>query len=170
MKTREQGTGNDGLRRPQSLGSFAEKHKLAEERWRSSHGTFIPCSPLLPLPQRDFAAVPKRRMLRASLGERVKSMAKVMLASSLTRWLPEAERGAQGELSVEVDGDTVDQALDSLFLLHPSLRGYVLDEQGTVRHHVAVIVDGEAIRDKRNLAQPLGERGELYIMQALSGG
>lgn len=109
-------------------------------------------------------------MLRASLGERVKSMAKVMLASSLTRWLPEAERGAQGELSVEVDGDTVDQALDSLFLLHPSLRGYVLDEQGTVRHHVAVIVDGEAIRDKRNLGQPLGERGELYIMQALSGG
>lgn len=103
-------------------------------------------------------------------GRRVKSMAKVMLASSLTRWLPEAERGAQGELSVEVDGDTIDQALDSLFLLHPSLRGYVLDEQGTVRHHVAVIVDGEAIRDKRNLGQPLGERGELYIMQALSGG
>jgi hypothetical protein len=97
-------------------------------------------------------------------------MTKVVLASSLTRWLPQAQRGPQGELSVEVEGDTVDQALSSLFLLHPSLRGYVLDEQGAVRHHVAVIVDGEAIRDKRNLGQPLGERGELYIMQALSGG
>ena len=97
-------------------------------------------------------------------------MAKVMLASSLTRWLPEAQRGAQGELSLEVAGDTVDEVLNSLFLLHPSLRGYVLDEQGVVRHHVAVIVDGEAVRDKRNLAQPLGKHGELYIMQALSGG
>ncbi|WP_368562315.1 hypothetical protein [Pseudoxanthomonas sp. UTMC 1351] len=109
-------------------------------------------------------------MLRALLGERVKSMAKVVLASSLTRWLPQAQRGPQGELSVDVEGDTVDQALGSLFLLYPSLRGYVLDEQGTVRHHVAVIVEGEAIRDKQNLGQPLGERGELYIMQALSGG
>jgi sulfur-carrier protein len=97
-------------------------------------------------------------------------MAKVMLASSLTRWLPHAQRGPQGELSVEVEGDSVDQVLGSLFALYPSLRGYVLDERGSVRHHVAVIVDGEAIRDKRNLSQPLGEHGELYIMQALSGG
>lgn len=97
-------------------------------------------------------------------------MAKVVLASSLTRWLPQAKHGPPGELSVEVEGGTVGQALGSLFLLHPSLRGYVLDEQGAVRHHVAVIVDGEAIRDKRDLGQPLGERGELYIMQALSGG
>ena len=111
-----------------------------------------------------------QRMLRTLPGRRVKSMAKVMLASSLTRWLPEAQRGAQGELSLEVAGDTVDEVLNSLFLLHPSLRGYVLDEQGVVRHHVAVIVDGEAVRDKRNLVQPLGKHGELYIMQALSGG
>jgi len=97
-------------------------------------------------------------------------MAKVVLASSLTRWLPQASRGPQGEWSVEVEGGTVAQALASLFVLHPALRGYVLDEQGAVRHHVAVIVDGAAIRDKRNLGQPLGEGGELYIMQALSGG
>jgi sulfur-carrier protein len=160
------------LRGPQSLGSFAEKHKLAEKHRRRSHGTFIPRSPfpLFAPRQHAFAAIRQRRMLRASRGGQVRSMAKVVLASSLTRWLPLAQRGPQGELSLEVEGGSVDQALNSLFRLHPSLRGYVLDEQGRVRHHVAVIVDGEAIRDKRDLRQPLGERGELYIMQALSGG
>lgn len=124
-----------------------------------------------PLQQRGFAARPPAAYApRIATRAGVWSMAKVMLASSLTRWLPQAQRGPQGELSVEVDGDTVEQVLGSLFQRYPVLRGYVLDEQGAVRHHVAVIVDGEAIRDKRNLAQPLGRQGELYIMQALSGG
>ena len=46
----------------------------------------------------------------------------------------------------------------------------VLDEQGAVRHHVAIFVDGQAIRDKRDLAVPLAPAAEVYIMQALSGG
>jgi sulfur carrier protein ThiS len=39
-----------------------------------------------------------------------------------------------------------------------------------VRHHVAVFVDGTAIADKRKPTQTLGERSEIYVMQALSGG
>lgn len=94
-------------------------------------------------------------------------MAKVVLASALARWLPQA---AAGEVALEVDGATVGIVLDGLFARHPNLRGYVVDEHGAVRHHVAVFVDGDAIRDKRHLTQPVGEHAELYVMQALSGG
>jgi len=97
-------------------------------------------------------------------------MAKVVLASALSRWLPEALEKPSGEVALEVDGGSVGEVLDGLFARHPNLRGYVVDEQGAVRHHVAVFVDGDAIRDKRNLTQPLGARAEVYVMQALSGG
>ena len=93
-------------------------------------------------------------------------MPKVVLASALARWLPGAQ-GASGEVSLDVSGATV---LDDLFARHAALRGYVLDEHGAVRHHVAVFVDGQAIVDKRRLDQPVAPGGEVYVMQALSGG
>lgn len=97
-------------------------------------------------------------------------MAKVVLASALSHWLPLAAGQPTGEVSLDVAGSSVGEVLEGLFTRHPNLRGYVLDEQGAVRHHVAVFVDGDAIRDKRSLIQPLGERAEVYVMQALSGG
>ena len=53
-------------------------------------------------------------------------MAKVVFASSLTRWLPAGAGG--GEASVEIDAETIGAALDGTFSEHPALRGYVLDE------------------------------------------
>lgn len=97
-------------------------------------------------------------------------MPKVVLASALSRWLPCAGGKTTGEMALQVSASTVGAALDAVFVQHPNLRGYVLDEQGTVRHHVAVFVDGEAIRDKRVLSQPLTDQSEVYVMQALSGG
>ena len=97
-------------------------------------------------------------------------MAKVVLASALSRWLPQAAGATVGEVVLEVAGASVGDVLDGVFALHPNLRGYVVDEHGAVRHHVAVFVDGDAIRDKRTLTQPLDECAEVYVMQALSGG
>ncbi len=69
----------------------------------------------------------------------------------------------------EVDGATVRDALDAYFAANPAVRGYVLDEQGALRKHVTVFVDGEQVRN-RSLSSPIGEKAELYVMQALSGG
>ncbi len=96
-------------------------------------------------------------------------MAMVVLAPALTRWLPPAQRPS-GELRLPLSGADVGALMQAAFDQYPSLRGYVLDEHGAVRHHVAVFVDGETLRDKRDLRQPVGEDAELYIMQALSGG
>ena len=97
-------------------------------------------------------------------------MARVVLASALSRWLPTAAGEATGEVALDIAGSSVGEVLDGVFSRYPNLRGYVVDEHGAVRHHVAVFVDGEAIRDKRNLVQVLGEHAEVHVMQALSGG
>ena len=97
-------------------------------------------------------------------------MAKLVLASALARWLPPGESAADGEYVVDLPGNSVGDALEALFVRHPVLRGYVLDERGAVRRHVALFVDGEALQPKSDFARPLRAESEVYVMQALSGG
>jgi len=96
-------------------------------------------------------------------------VAKLVLAPALTRWLDPNGRPL-GERSLEVEAGDLRAALERLFDQHPVLRGYVLDDAGALRHHVAAFIDGESIADKRGLAQPLSASSEIYLMQALSGG
>jgi hypothetical protein len=72
--------------------------------------------------------------------------------------------------SRRVDGTTVAEALDAVFKDNPKLRGYVLDDQDRLRKHVVVFVDGEMIRDRLRLSDPVGADSDLFVMQALSGG
>jgi len=97
-------------------------------------------------------------------------MAKVVLASALARWLPSPTGGDGGEVSLMVSGDTVREVLEHLFALYPVLRGYVVDERGALRRHVALFVDGNAIHHNSDLQQALGERADVHVLQALSGG
>jgi len=69
-----------------------------------------------------------------------------------------------------VPGSTVREALEAVFASNPVLRSYVLDDQGQVRKHMSVFVDGEQVRDRRQLSDAVGPDGEIYVMQALSGG
>ncbi len=69
-----------------------------------------------------------------------------------------------------VEGDTVRQALDAVFRENPRARAYVLDDQGAVRPHMVVFVDGRQLRDRRQLSDPVPRDGEIYVAQALSGG
>jgi sulfur carrier protein ThiS len=107
-------------------------------------------------------------MLRRSALEN--SVAKVVLASALARWLPQTAASEGGEVSLDIPGSTVADALEHLFAQHPVLRGYVVDERGALRRHVALFVDGTAIHHNSDLQQALGEHAEVYVMQALSGG
>ncbi len=70
----------------------------------------------------------------------------------------------------EVAGGTVRESLDQAFALYPKLRGYVLDEHGAPRFHMAVFVDGVPVADRRSLGDPVAGDAEIYVMQALSGG
>jgi sulfur-carrier protein len=69
-----------------------------------------------------------------------------------------------------VSGVTVRAALDQVFNDNPALRSYVLDDQNRLRKHVAVFVDGKVITDRDKLTDAVAVDGEIYVMQALSGG
>ena len=69
-----------------------------------------------------------------------------------------------------VGGGTVAEVLAAVFSENPKLRGYVLDDLGTVRKHIAIYVNGETIADRDKLSDPVSETDEVYVMQALSGG
>jgi molybdopterin synthase sulfur carrier subunit len=89
-------------------------------------------------------------------------MATVSFTSALQRFLPAP--------SAQVEGGTVGAALAAVFASRPALRGYVLDDQGALRRHVAVYVNGEPVRDRVCLTDPVGSHDEIYVFQALSGG
>lgn len=72
--------------------------------------------------------------------------------------------------TVEVAGATLGEVLDAVFSENPALRGYVLDDQGALRPHVAVFVDGRPAADRTGLTDAVGPDDEIYVFQALSGG
>ncbi len=69
-----------------------------------------------------------------------------------------------------VEAATVGAALAAVFARRPVLRGYVLDDQGALRRHVAVYVNGQPVGDRARLTDPVGPDDEIYVFQALSGG
>jgi molybdopterin converting factor small subunit len=72
--------------------------------------------------------------------------------------------------SREVDGTTVAEALRSVFVDCPRLRGYIVDEHDALRRHMMVFVDGRQISDREGLSDPVQATSEIFIAQALSGG
>jgi hypothetical protein len=70
----------------------------------------------------------------------------------------------------EVAGATVRESLEAAFARYPQVRGYVLDEHGALRFHMAIFINGEPIADRKGLGDPVPETAEIYVMQALSGG
>lgn len=71
---------------------------------------------------------------------------------------------------LQVEGDNLRQVLDACCDLNPALRGYILDDQGSVRKHVAIFIDGVMITDKVTLGDPVTSESSVFVMQALSGG
>ena len=89
-------------------------------------------------------------------------MPTVEFAPALTRHVACAKQ--------EVAAASLATALDAAFVAAPALRGYVLDEQGAVRKHVAVFVNGEMIPRRDDLGRQLAASDRVHVIQALTGG
>jgi molybdopterin synthase sulfur carrier subunit len=89
-------------------------------------------------------------------------MPEVVFTRTLLRHLPAP--------TVRVDGATVREVLEAALRPNPSLRAYILDDQGRLRRHVTIFVDGEVIADRDGLGDPVRADGSVFVMQALSGG
>ncbi|MEQ8209431.1 MAG: MoaD/ThiS family protein [Lacipirellulaceae bacterium] len=89
-------------------------------------------------------------------------MARVVFTSNLQRHVECPETAAEGE--------TVREALDAVFAENQQLKGYVLDDQTRLRRHMNVFIDGSPVKDREGLSDPVTDKSEIYVMQALSGG
>ncbi len=91
-------------------------------------------------------------------------MLKVRIPGLLRSYTDGAE---QISLQLPQGKATLGEALAELNARYPGFRFRIVDEQGAVRPHIKLFVDGTLTRD---LAGPVQPNGELMIVGALSGG
>ena len=72
--------------------------------------------------------------------------------------------------TMEVSATNVHQALIQAFAKNQRLKTYVLDDQGTLRKHMRILVDGIAVKDLEHFNDAVQPTSEVWVMQALSGG
>ena len=89
-------------------------------------------------------------------------MARVVFTSNLQRHVPCPDS--------EVRADTLRDALQAVFDANPGVRDYVLDEQGELRKHVMVFIDGRRVRDRQRLNDRVHPSSQIFVLQALTGG
>ena len=70
----------------------------------------------------------------------------------------------------EVEGTTLRDVLDAYFADNDRARGYVLDDQGRLRHHMAIFIDGQQLQDRDGLSDAVAPGAVIDVVQALSGG
>lgn len=72
--------------------------------------------------------------------------------------------------TAQVNGATVRQVLEAYFQVNPHVRGYILDDQGALRKHMAIFLNQELICDRTELSDSVQENDDIFVAQALSGG
>ena len=73
---------------------------------------------------------------------------------------------AGGRRELELEGSTVRDVLRALEQEHPDTRGWILDEQKSIREHINVFVNGE--KGQEDTALGAGDR--IHVIPSISGG
>jgi molybdopterin synthase sulfur carrier subunit len=81
--------------------------------------------------------------------------------------IPSALRSYTQSGRADAQGETLAALLDDLERQYPGIRFRMVDEQGRIRRHIRIFINGT---QEHNLARPLGAADEVIIAQALSGG
>lgn len=71
-----------------------------------------------------------------------------------------------GAAEIEVGASTVGDAIRQLEAEYPKLTGWILDEQGHIRRHVNIFVNGERMREDAKLSPS----DRLHVLPSISGG
>jgi len=75
-----------------------------------------------------------------------------------------------GASTVEIEGGTVQEILESLASQHPGIRSRLLDDGGALRRFVNVFVDDEDIRHRDGVHTPVEPGQRVSILPAVAGG
>jgi molybdopterin synthase sulfur carrier subunit len=93
---------------------------------------------------------------------------RVHVPSALRRWT-----GGRDVIELPLAADarmTAAEVIQALAREYPGIRDRVLDEQGELRRHVNIFIDGENARFAGGLGARVGAESEMWIHPALSGG
>jgi len=77
---------------------------------------------------------------------------------------------ANNQKQVEVTGDTVGEALQSLIEQFPALKDQLLAADGALNRFVNVYVNGRDVRFEQELATPVGASDTVVLLPAMAGG
>ena len=72
--------------------------------------------------------------------------------------------------TLHVEGGTLGEVLNAYFAANQRARGYVLDDRGKLRKHMAAFIDGRQIDDRDTLSDEVPAGAVVDIVQSLSGG
>lgn len=87
----------------------------------------------------------------------------VHFTSALNRYYPDLD-------TTEVSAGTAADVLVELNGRYKGIRDYLVEENGALRKHVNVFVNGAMVKDRNELSDLVGDSDEVHIIQALSGG
>lgn len=90
-------------------------------------------------------------------------MPKIRFTSALKRFFPTLSE-------MEMEGETVRDILTNLEKAYPGISTYLLQDDGTLRKHVNIFIQGNLVENRRSLMDPVKNTDEVLIFQALSGG
>ena len=79
-------------------------------------------------------------------------------------------RGVGPTSPASYDGATLGDVLTAVARDFPRLPSYLLDDQGNLRRHIAIFIDGVMEPREQALARKLCPDSDVHIFQALSGG
>ncbi len=90
-------------------------------------------------------------------------MAEVHFTSVLKRFYPDLE-------STVVEGSTIRELVYALDTKYPGLSDYIVMENGELRKHVNIFLNGTMIKDRKALGDQVSSQCTVHVIQALSGG
>jgi sulfur-carrier protein len=90
-------------------------------------------------------------------------MAKVNFTSALKRFYPTLE-------PVAIEGNSVSEILNKLEIQYTGITDFLVDEHGELRQHINIFIGDQMLNDREKLTDRVGEKDEILIFQALSGG
>jgi hypothetical protein len=73
-------------------------------------------------------------------------------------------------ISQTIEANNLTDLLKKLNQIYPGITSYLLEDNGSIRKHVNIFLDGIALINKDDLSVSLENINEVFIMQALSGG
>ena len=78
-------------------------------------------------------------------------------------------RHTNGQKTIDVQGNSVEEALNNFVTLHPGMKHELFDKKGVLRHYIEIYLNNEsAYPDELNRQVKKGD--EIHIITFLAGG